>query len=104
MNYVLEHLTKALRAARLEKGLSQRELSRKTGMPQAQISKIENAAVDLKTSSLISLARALEMDVMLIPRTYIPAVSGLLRMSNLKDDEETSARPAYTLDDTDNDE
>lgn len=103
MNYVLEDLTRTLRAAREEKGLSQRALSRMTGMPQAQISKIENAAVDLKTSSLVALARALELEVMLIPRTRIPAVNGLLRMAKQTADDETPARPVYALDDTDDD-
>ncbi|WP_419660692.1 putative HTH type 3 domain protein [Desulfosarcina variabilis str. Montpellier] len=104
MKYILEHLTKSLQAARKAKGMSQRALSRRTGMPQAQISKIENAAVDLKTSSLVSLARALELEVMLIPRTHIPAVNGLLRMVKQTDDDESTAKPLYALDDTDNDE
>jgi transcriptional regulator with XRE-family HTH domain len=103
MSYVLEDLTNTLRAACEEKGLRQRALSRKTGMPQAQISKIENAAVDLKTSSLVALARALELDVMLIPRTHIPAVNGLLRMPKQTGEDETPARPVYALDDTDDD-
>jgi len=57
----------------------------------------------LKTSTLITLARVLEMEVMLIPRTHIPAVNGLLRMAKQAGDAETPARPVYALDDTDDD-
>ena len=43
-------------------------------MPQAHISKIENAAVDLKLSSLVELARVLGLELMLVPRRLVPAV------------------------------
>ena len=58
MLYAVEYLAKALMGARKRKKLSQRALSKKVGMPQSQISRIENAAVDLQASSLIELARA----------------------------------------------
>lgn len=102
MVYALEYLAKALREAREDKKLSQRTLSQKTGMPQAQISRIENSAVDLQTSSLIELARSLDLEVMLIPRKYVPAVKGLTRISQSADTEEQPPRPAYTVDEDDN--
>ena len=74
MTYSLEHIVGALKAAREEKGLSQRELSARAGVPQAHISKIENAAVDLKLSSLVELARVLGLELMLVPRSLVPAV------------------------------
>ena len=74
MTYSLEHIVGALKAAREEKGLSQRELSARAGVPQAHISKIENAAVDLKLSSLVELARVLDLELMLVPRRLVPAV------------------------------
>jgi len=79
MNYSAEHIVRALKAARQEKGLSQRELSAKAGLPQGHISKIENGAVDLKLSSLISLARILDLEVMPVPRKLVPAVQALAR-------------------------
>ena len=48
MAYAGEHIIAALKAARQEKGLSQRELSAKAGVPQSHISKIERGAVDLR--------------------------------------------------------
>ena len=53
MTYAIEEIAEALRAARESKGLSQRELSARSGVPQGHISKIENGAVDLRLSSLI---------------------------------------------------
>src|SRR5581483_400862 len=77
MNYSTEHIVRALKAARLDKGLSQRELSAKAGLPQGHISKIENGAVDLKLSSLIALARILDLEIMPVPRKLVPAVQAL---------------------------
>lgn len=79
MAYLVENVAQELKAARNKKGLSQRKLGAKVGVPQSHISKIENGAVDLKTSSLIELARALDLELMLVPRALIPAVQGLQR-------------------------
>jgi transcriptional regulator with XRE-family HTH domain len=77
LTYSLEHIVGALKAARQAKGLSQRELSALAGVPQAHISKIENAAVDLKLSSLVELARVLGLELMLVPRRLVPAVQSM---------------------------
>lgn len=81
MIYAVEYLADALKAARAGKKLGQRGQSKATGMPQAQISKIENAAFDLKASSLIELVRALDLEVMLVPRKHVPAVKSIIRLS-----------------------
>ena len=79
MTYQLEEMGNKLKAARTRKGLSQRELAAKTGLLQAQISKIENGASDLRLSSLIALSRALDLELELIPRRALPAVEALVR-------------------------
>jgi transcriptional regulator with XRE-family HTH domain len=79
MSYSTEHIVRALKSAREEKGFSQRELSAKAGVPQGHISKIENGAVDLKLSSLIALARVLDLEIMPVPRKLVPAVQTLAR-------------------------
>ena len=79
MTYLVENIAQELKAARKEKGLSQRELGARVGVPQSHISKIENGAVDLKTSSLIELTRALDLELMLVPRALVPTVQGLQR-------------------------
>ncbi|MCB9987714.1 MAG: helix-turn-helix transcriptional regulator [Rhodospirillales bacterium] len=103
MVYVVEYLAEALKAARAGKKLSQRGLSKATGMPQAQISKIENAAVDLKASTLIELARALDLEVMLVPRKHVPAVNSLIGLTAVSGSDAVSPRPAYALGDEDDD-
>jgi transcriptional regulator with XRE-family HTH domain len=77
-------LARTLRAAREEKGLTQSALSEKVGMPQSHISKIENGAVDLQASSLLELARVLDLEVALIPKKLVPAIRGLERNSDPK--------------------
>lgn len=73
----LAQFAKALQGARKDKRLSQRDLSEKLGMPQSHLSKIESGAVDLRTSSLIDLARALDLDVVLVPRRSLAAVEAI---------------------------
>ena len=54
--------------ARLGAGLSQRELARRSGVPQASISRIERALVSPRTETLDRLLRACGKDVGLIVR------------------------------------
>lgn len=105
MKFSLEQTAKILKAARLKKGLSQRELGEMAGMPQSHISKIENGAVDLKTSSLMELARVLDMELMLVPRMLAPTVQGLQRgkLAHGLDEDAPPSIPAYRLDDEDSD-
>ncbi len=103
MVYVIEYLARALKEAREKKKLSQRALGKVTGMPQARISMIENAAVDLQASTLIEMARALDLEVMLVPRKHVPAVKSLTSLSAKSDIDAAPPRPAYALDDEDND-
>ena len=79
MTYTVEQIAKALRAAREGKGLSQRVLSRLAGVPQSHISKIESGAVDLRLSSLVEIARALDLEVTLVPQKSLIAVQSVIR-------------------------
>ncbi len=58
----------ALRRARARMGWSQRALAERSEIPQPPISRIEAGAVDPKLSMLLERLRALEMDVVLVPR------------------------------------
>ena len=69
----------ALKQARARKGLSQRALGELAGLPQSHISKIESGAVDLQLSSLVQLARVLDLEVRLVPRKAVPAVDSVVR-------------------------
>ena len=79
MKYANEDIIGTLKAAREAKGLSQRALSARIGVPQSHISKIESGGSDLKLSSLIELARALDLEIALVPRKFMPAVDGIIR-------------------------
>ncbi|MYH27341.1 MAG: helix-turn-helix transcriptional regulator [Acidobacteria bacterium] len=77
MGAQIEQIVRSLRDARQAKGLSQRELSVSAVVPQGHISKIENATVDLRVSSLVALARALDLELMLVPRGSVAAVRSI---------------------------
>ncbi len=81
MSYATEYIANTLRAVRESKGFSQRELSAKSGVPQGHISKIENGAVDLRISSLVGLARVLDLELTLVPRKSVSAVQSIVRSS-----------------------
>lgn len=84
MTYAIEDIARTLKKARERKGLSQRALSARSGIHQYQISKIENGAVDLRLSSLIELARALDLELTLVPRKSVSAVKSIVRSSEPK--------------------
>lgn len=106
MTYLNDQILKSLYEARQRKGFSQRELSTKSGVPQSHISKIENGAVDLRVSSLIALARVLDLELELVPKKTVPAVKSIVRSSTNADaanartlsQEAKTTLPAYSLD------
>ena len=79
MKLSITHIAEKLKATREAKAISQRELSQLVGLPQSHISKIESGAVDLRLSSLIELARVLDLELMLVPRKLLPAVNSIVR-------------------------
>jgi|SRR5882724_3132592 len=96
----LKSLATLIKRAREDKGLSQRALGERVGLPQSHISKIESGAVDLQTSNLMQIARALDLELTLIPRAALPAVQAL---SATRPTEKSNVTPipAYRLDDED---
>lgn len=81
MSAGIDQIAASIRAARQAKALTQKELGQRVGLPQSHISKIEKGAVDLQFSSLVEIARALDLEVKLIPRKALPAVEGVMRAS-----------------------
>lgn len=82
MDALIENIAKRLKQTRENMGLSQRALSELSGVPQGHISKIENASVDLRLSSLIALARALDLELILSPRKSVAAVRSIIRSAD----------------------
>ena len=66
-----------LARARRESGLTQQALGAQLGLPQSHISRIEGGKTDLRLSSLIELARQLDLEVVLVPRKYVPAIRAM---------------------------
>ncbi len=79
--YKTQEIVKALKAARENKRLSQRALADKAGVLQTQISKIENGTTDFRLSTLVALARALDLELVLVPRKAVSAVQSVVRAS-----------------------
>ena len=99
----LGHLPESFRAtlknARLERGLSQLELGRLTGLPQMHISGIENGKISPRIDTLLDLVRVLDYDLLLIPKQLVPAVQSLLR-----DQDQPEEQPLYAVNNDENNE
>lgn len=76
MNY--EPILDQLRRARQDAGVSQRELSRRTGITQSHISQTESGRSEAGLSTVIQMARALDLELMLVPKKLVPAVEGVI--------------------------
>lgn len=94
----LGHWVNDLVVARRGAGLNQKALAAKIGADQSYVSKVERGAVDPQTSTLVELARALGLELMLVPRQLVPAVQALQR--EIAPDQSASL-PAYRLGDDD---
>ena len=100
MRYSTDYIYKALKEYRERKGLSQRALTSKTGVPQSHISKIEAGKVDLRLSSLVEMARVLDLELVLVPRHKVPALKSMIQQDSQSG---SPIRPAWSLDDEDDD-
>jgi HTH-type transcriptional regulator / antitoxin HipB len=87
-----------LRATREQKGLTQAALAERLGLRQRQISDLERAAMDPRFSTVQDVARALELELVLVPRHLVPMVEGLQRTGR------DARKPMYALDDDDDGE
>jgi transcriptional regulator with XRE-family HTH domain len=87
-------LSEILRDTRLKRLLTQHQLAGKLGLRQRQISDLERSTTDPRLSTIQNVARALDLEVMLVPRQLITAVQGLLRGGA-----PGARRPLYSLGD-----
>lgn len=76
-----DDLRSTLVAARAQHGWSQAELGRRVGLPQVHISAIETGKVVPRFDTLLDLVRVLDFDLLLVPRTLVPATQALIRDS-----------------------
>ena len=66
-----------LKRAREIKHLTQTDLGLRMGQPQSAISRIENGS-DVCLSTLLDMARALDVEIRLIPKQIVPAVDNMV--------------------------
>ncbi|MBY3537372.1 helix-turn-helix transcriptional regulator [Rhizobium laguerreae] len=81
MAYKTEHITQQIRATREARNMSQRELSARSGLTQSHISQIERGTMEPGLSSLVDVARALDLEVVLAPKKLMPAIGNILGSS-----------------------
>jgi transcriptional regulator with XRE-family HTH domain len=74
----MHSIQEQLRGARRARRLSQKDLGARTRLPQSHISAIETGKVDPRLSSIVEIARRLDYEPLLVPRTLVPAVQALL--------------------------
>ena len=104
MNHAYKDIRRALQTERKRQGLTQRDFAERTGATQAGVSRFEKGTTDIRLSTAIEFARALDLELMLIPRQHIPAVNALTaRPSYDAAGHMSGPRPAYSLDGEDDD-
>lgn len=92
-------------ARRQHLGLSQDDIARVTGLTQATLSRMERGVGDPRLSTIQETARALGMDLRLIPRELLPYVDDLLRSAAPgSSDAGREERPLYALTGDEDDE
>ncbi len=64
----------AIRKARLGRRLSQLQLAQQLGLTQRTISHAESGR-DLRLATLVEIARALDLEPLLVPRNLVPAIN-----------------------------
>jgi transcriptional regulator with XRE-family HTH domain len=79
MSYQSESLIAQAREIREASGVSQRALSERAGLTQSHISQIESGKMEPGLSSFIDMTRALDLELMLVPKKLVPAVLGLVK-------------------------
>lgn len=93
---MMEIIVEKLRAARKAKGLTQSALGAKMGLPQSHVSQIEAGKTDMRLSSFLEMARLLDMEPVLVPRSLTPAIRAIISGEETK-------QPAWRPDVSDDD-
>lgn len=90
-----------IKQARQAKGWSQLELGRKVRLAQRHVSGIETGKIVPRYDTLLEILRALDRDLVMVPRELLPVVQATVRdYRNRKAHDKTDERSLYA----DNDE
>jgi HTH-type transcriptional regulator / antitoxin HipB len=88
-------LREQIKEARMKRGWGQRELGSAVGLPQPHISSIESGDVVPRFDTLLDIVRVLDLDLLLVPRSLVPAVQSLIRAQK---EPESAEKPLYAAD------
>ncbi len=77
MRQLPDRLRAEIREARAAKGWSQLELGEKVGLAQKHVSGIETGKIVPRFDTMLDLLRALDLDVVVVPRALTPVVTSL---------------------------
>ena len=83
-----------LKQARNRRGWSQSQLGAAVGLPQPHISAIEAGGIVPRFDTVLDLVRVLEMDLLLVPRSLVPAVQSLIRAQK---EPHAAEKPLYAV-------
>lgn len=75
----LLEIGRLLKTARKGMGLTQEEVADIAGISRPRYREIEAGSAAARTTTLINIARALGLEMMLIPQAMVPAVDALLQ-------------------------
>lgn len=95
----LREIGETLRAARHAAAMTQEEVADLAGLSRPRYRDIEKGTAAARATTLVNVARALGLDVMLVPRAMVPGVQALLRPHN---DDDLPAFVPQPDDDDDN--
>jgi len=88
-------LRNQIKQARTLRGWSQRQFGAAVGIPQSHISGIEAGQVVPRFDTLLDLVRVLDLDLLVVPRSLVPAVQSLIRAQKEPDSVE---KTLYAMD------
>lgn len=76
---VLLEIGRALKEARIALAMTQEQVADRAGISRPRYRDIETGTAAARATTLINIARALGLELMLIPQPMVPAVEALLR-------------------------
>lgn len=73
-----DDVRETIRSARQRRGWSQREAGRAAGITQRHLSRIESGSLVPRYDTLLDLVRALDLDIVVVPRVLVAPVRALV--------------------------
>ena len=75
---VLDEIGQQLKRARLAAKLTQQQVADLAGIARLRYGDIENGSAAARTTTLVNVARALGLEMLLVPQALLPAVLALM--------------------------